>query len=188
MDGISWLRSLGGPVREREPEWLDVLVYAKEQHPEPGGASKWLAAELGVSVRSGERYLELDQQPVRHRVTDEIERVKDRIRAEWAAADAADARQQVADLLALITEVSPGRCSIEELSGKYAGRDGSRSIGGGLAVDLGTVADLWSDGDDQGAADALSDAIVEAYGERGGYAELHSYLAIRDYLDGIDYD
>lgn len=188
MDGISWIRSLGGPpAAAREPDWLDVLIYAEEQHPGKGDAARWLAGELGVSVRSAERYRALGQLPARHRVTDELDRIRDQIREEWAEADAEQARQQVADLLRLITTVSPGRVEVLNLSGKNRGRVESRSIVGDLPVNLGDVASAWEDEDEEGAALALSEAIIEAYGDRGAVDELHAYLDISSYVDGLDY-
>lgn len=186
MDGTSWLRSLGGPPAEaREPEWLDVLIYAQEQHPAPGAAAQWLADELGVSRRSGERYLALGQQPTQ-RARAASERLRDDIRDAWAEADAAEARQQVADLLRLIRSVEPGRVEVVDIS-DGRGMKSVRSIQGSLDVDLEAVASAWEDEDDQAAADALSDAIIRAYGDKGDVDELDANLMITDYLDGIDY-
>lgn len=186
MDGVSWLKSLGGPAAaQREPEWLDVLVYALDEHPGRGEAAKWLAGELGVTVRSAERYLALGMQPTLH-ARDAAERLKGRVRAEWAKADEETARQQVADLLRLIRHVEPGVVEVEDLSDPRMG--GSRSIPGPpLSVDLGPVADAWEDEDEDAAAQALSDAIMEAYGDRGSSPNLHEHLSIVDYRDGIDY-
>lgn len=186
MDGISFLRSLGGGgAYSREPEWLDVLVYAEENHPGKGQAARWLADELDVNVRSAQRYLQLGQQPTLY-ARDAAEGLRQRVREEWADADEADARQQVSDLLRLIRHVDPGFITVSEISDPNA-PDSTRASVGEVDVDLSAVADAWDDEDDQAAADALSDAIIQAYGDKGGVDELHDNLMIVDYRDGIDW-
>jgi hypothetical protein len=192
MNGIDFLHSLGFEAPRREVEWLDVLVYAQEQNPEPGGAARWLADEMGVSTRSAERYLAIatpgvkeTQMPVRHAQVEAAERLKAEIKAEWDEEDSAAQRQQIADLLRLISHVSPGKVGVQSRSGPQAG--GSRSIGGELDVDLDAVADAWEDDDEDLAAAELSDAIVSAYGQRGGVDSLDDALRITDYPPGLDW-
>jgi len=85
VSGVEWLRALeGGSAGHRQVEWLDVLVYAEEEHG--AGASRWLADEMGVSLRSAERYLAItkpgvaqSQQPSRRAQAEAAQRLQARI-------------------------------------------------------------------------------------------------------------
>lgn len=194
MNGSSFLRSLeGGAASHREVEWLDVLVYAEENHPGPGNAARWLADEMGVSRRTAERYLaittpgtEQSHQPRRAEQVAAADRLREEIQEEWDDADAEQDRQQVADLLRLIRKIKPGRVIVRDVSSGRT-KDSQRTIGKPLDVDLDAVAEAWEDGDDQEAADLLGQIIIEAYGNDGGVEELDENIMIVDYLDGIDW-
>jgi len=202
MYGVDFLRSLEGRSISREVEWLDVLVYAEEKHPGKGEAAKWLAGELGVSVRSAQRYLAVttpgvkeSQQPSRHTVTEAVERLRARIQREWDEADEAHQRRQVADLLRAIRRIKPGKVKVRSVS-RGKGRhghartgplDGTRTINRWVSVDLSDVADLWEDRQDGEAAAALSDAIIDAYGAAGDIDELSSSIRITGYPPDLDY-
>lgn len=202
MYGVDFLRTLEGRSISREVEWLDVLVYAEEQHPEPGGAARFLERELGVSRRSAERYLAVtkpgvseSQQPARHVVKDAVERLRGRIQREWDEADEAHQRRQVADLLRSIRQIKPGKVKVRSVSagrGRHGQRrggslDGTRTINEWLSVDLADVADLWEERQDGEAAAALSDAIMDAYGAKGDVDELSSSIRITGYPLDLDY-
>jgi len=200
ISGVDWLRALeGGSAGHRTVEWLDVLVYAEEEHG--SGASRWLADEMGVSLRSAERYLAItkpgvgqSQQPSRHAQVEAAQRLQARIQREWDRADAADQRRQVADLLRAIRRVAPGTVRVRSVSrGKNrsgsprATLESSRSIPGEIAVDLSDAADLWEQGLDGEAAAALSDAIIDGYGNRGDIDELSRSIRIVEYPPDMDY-
>jgi hypothetical protein len=191
MRGRDWLASLGGGVPDPpRPEWLDVLIWAQEQHPGRGEASKWLAAEMGVDVRSAQRWLKLDAQPTRTReLRHRAEQLRDRLHAEQRKASAADRRDFVADLLAAMTTLTPGRVSV---ASKSSGRpQGTRDIGrlDNMAAGLAGVAEAWRDDDPDEAEARLSDAILSRYG--GGDSDdtqgLAALLYVTDYHDGIRY-
>lgn len=202
MYGVDFLRTLEGRSISREVEWLDILVYAEEKHPEPGGAARFLERELGVSRRSAERYLAVtkpgvkeSQQPARGVVKDAVEHLRARIQREWDRADDAHQRRQVADLLRAIRAIKPGRVKVRSVSRGKGRRglprtgslDGTRTINTWLSVDLADVADLWEQGKEGEAAAALSDAIVDAYGNRGDVDELSSSIRITGYPLDLDY-
>lgn len=185
MQGRTWLASLSVPTPHREATWLDILVYAEEHHPGytgRGAASKWLAAELGVDVRSAQRYLKLDYPPGRHVVRDAAERLRGEIESQWASEDASQQRADVAELLRLIDRLQVGKVSVVNTSGKAkpSSRDLSKPLSG-LRGALSDVADAWEDEDDELAEDLLSDAVLQAYGEKGGVPDLHENLRITDY-------
>lgn len=191
MRGRDWLLSLAGPVKVnyRAVDWSDVLVRAEAQ-PDPAG---WLAGHMGVTRRTGERYLAaitpgartFQGQPTRGRSGVAAWQLIGSMQQEADKAAEAEARAvargNAADLLRLITAVDVGTVSVQELSGPRRGKDGDRRIGT-QEVDLGRVADLVDKGAWTAAEDALSGIILDAYGEG-----LSDVLSIEDYESGIDY-
>ena len=181
MNGREWLQSLGGGSPEpARPEWLDVLVWAQEQHPGRGEAARWLADELGVNVRSAQRYLALDAEPKRGAARSNAEALRVRLENELRDQAAEQRRGYVAGLLREMSSLKPGTVEVVNKSDHRPA--GTRRVPPLDDVDLDRVADLWEADDEDGAEEELSDVIMDAY---GGLSE---FLLITDYLDGIDYD
>lgn len=197
MDGIRWLRSLeGGSAGHREADWLDVLVYAEEQ-PKP---TAWLAETMGVHLRSAERYLAavgggkggIGAQPTRGPAKAGARVAMAKVTAEWAEADQAEQRQQVADLLRLVDtiEIPPQQRVVVASKSDRRARESERRIKKpltGMNDRMQAVADAWEDEDQDEAAELLGAAILDAYGDAGNVEHLSSNIRIVDYPDGIDY-
>lgn len=194
MRGREWLASLGGGGPDPAPaEWLDVLVDALEQHPGRGEAAKWLAGEMGIHVRSAQRYLKLDQQPKRGGPAAAAKRLQRELDERRKSESDSQRRGQVADLLGAMRTITPGRVVVRPKSERNA-RDSTRTIKelDNMSGGLERVADAWRDGDEYLAEDELSDSILARYdndyhGDSTDREGLASYLYIVDYLDGIDY-
>lgn len=194
MRGRDWLASLGGGAPEpSRPEWLDVLIWAQEQHPGRGEASKWLAAEMGVDVRSAQRWLKLDAQPTRTReLRQRAEELRDRVHDEQRRQNEDQRRHFVADLIESMTTLTPGVVAV--VSRSSGQREGTRTIDrlDNMADGLAKVAQAWRDGDEIEAEAALSDAVLARYdegymGDSANTQGLAALLVITDYRDGIEY-
>lgn len=203
MNGRTWIAGLiaappplAAPRPVPEPTWSDLLNQVRAENPGRGQASAYLAAALGVSRDQARRYLAGTQAPSRSRVraalAGEYQAARDRaeqrqLRAYRAAEAARQARHRrdVADFLRLINAVNPGRVRVRNISGPT--QESSRAIGR-VEVDLGRVADLWEAGRFQAAEDALSTAIIDAYGEGSRTGQLSAYIEITDYPQGMTYE
>lgn len=146
-------------------------------------ASKFLAEQLGVTMRTAQRYLKGEFQP-------RTNTAAGRTRREGVMR-AASRRWVAAALLRNATRVNVGRVRVWDKSkDRPAGTRfvGMHTVGGTLlAEDLVAVADLLQDGREDEALFAFSDAMLDAYsrdkGDPPGTAS--GPLYIYDYLTGI---
>lgn len=190
MNGETWLGSLfSGSGHPAPVDWSDVLVEA-ETHSDPVG---WLADQIGVTRRSGERYLAAvkpgvseSQQPKRgaaavnrDRLIGKLQAKRDREAEERNAADAAE-------LLRNIKRIKPGKVEVKPKSPTYQHKKKTYRTIRWVDVDLGEVADAVEAGELDDAAELLSDELMEAYG-RPEEPDLGAYLRIVDYTEPIDY-
>lgn len=206
MNGEDWLASLiaaPAPIAAPEPmgapTWWDILEYVEDTQGRH--ASRWLSEQLGVTMRTAQRYLTGQHEPKRAAIRGRLDEVAREIEAERAADQAAEHadevaeqadrhRQEVADFIRLITRLDPEKITCVSKSdpsrkaATYSVKPLDR-MGPGLAE----VADRWERGDFGGAADALSDSIVARYGDEASNNRhgLAAVLEIEDYPVGIDY-
>jgi len=185
VDGKTWLESLEPPQGGGQPvEWLDVLVFAEQEHGPR--ATRWLADEMGVSLRTAQRYMRLDHAPHRRGPAGAARHLMADVGRRMADESEAQRRDDTADLIRLIRTITPGVVWVRPKSSSK-GRPTKRTIKQLSGVDLGAVADAWADDDPDEADAALSDAIIDAYGQLSNTPNLAEYLQIVDYETGLDY-
>lgn len=182
------------------PTWWDVLEHIEDTQGR--GASRYLADQLGVTVRTAQRYLSGQHQPTRHAVRDRLAGVSADLEAERAADQEAEYagqleeqsrahRRETADYLRLMTVLHPPQITVRNTSDSKV-KDKTYNISRPLdrmGPGLAGVADLWERGDYAGADAALSDAVIarwnsEPSDDRHGLAMV---LQVIDYPYGIDY-
>jgi hypothetical protein len=152
------LRRLGGG-----DNWQAAMGFLRREHGK--GTSRWLANQFGVSMRTAQKYLAGTQSPV-YRKPD---------RATKIAALAASSRLRAA------RRIHVGRVSVE-YDGKAAGgrRIDTMQVDDDMRAGLASVADLLDAGDLDAAGGALSDAVLNGYGDLG------ETLDVTDFIDGVN--
>jgi hypothetical protein len=141
----------------------DALSAIRRQHGR--GAARYLAGEAGVSATTARRWLNGTQQP--------SGRVEGRIDS---ITDAADEGWVIADTLAEAQLIDAGHVEVF-YNGKSAGfrQVGRITVDAELAAELAAAGELFAVGNQAGAEQALSAALLGAYSaskgdSRGGLA------------------
>lgn len=141
-----WLRRAAG-----DPDVRDSLDAIRAEHGK--GSRAYLAALTGVSKDTAGRWLSGKQAPSA-RVPGRIEAIK-----------RAGGRIAAAKRLRSMRSIRPRMVEVQSLSPVGGGPDGFRQID--TPIELGSmadrIADAWERGDEQGAAEMLSQAIMAGY-------------------------
>lgn len=196
MDGETWIRGLEGAAPAvPEPDWLDVLVSYEQRYGfgrggHGGPAARALASDMGVTVDTARRYLNLTRdEPHRGRTAEAAGRLREQLHAEWRTEAEAQQASDTADILRMIDTLTPGRVQIEILSdpGNYEYRTIGPldSMGPGMVP----VAESVEASDLAEASEQLSQSILARYAtsESDSRDGLGSYIRITDYTEGIAY-
>jgi len=186
MKGLDWLSSLTAPPPPiTEPTWWDLMARAETYGRGRGGqATRWLAGQMGVTVRTAERYLTAEFQPTKPATVARADAAIARIRSERELEREQLHRRETSDFLRLIDRIDPGTILVVSLSAPNA-TPSKRTprvldqMGAGMA----RVAQLWEQGARYAAENALSDAVIARYGREssGNRYGLAATLRIVDY-------
>lgn len=173
MDFRSAMQALGRPLN-----WREALSAIRAEHGK--GTSRFLAGELGVSMRTAQRWQAGAQVP------------STRDNRQGALSGVAKRDYVAAQALRRASTVTVGHVKVDSRSSGQP--DGSRPVGTLLVdplmrAELANVANLLENGQHEAAGDALSDALLGGYSAQRARDARHiapGVLTIRDYPTGVD--
>ncbi|MGH3097935.1 MAG: hypothetical protein ACRDMV_18285 [Streptosporangiales bacterium] len=149
----------------------DAQAVIRAQHGR--AASRWLAAEAGVSTRTARRWLSA------HPPGSRAPRI---LAAAQSASVAGLAAQRLRGAAAEGGGIAVGVVAVSYDDDDQGDRDiGWLEINDAMARDLQASADALDAGNLAGAADAFSDAVIGGYG-----TGLQDTLSVSDYSDGVE--
>lgn len=159
-------------------DWRDAMTEIRADHGR--GASRWLADQFDVSMRTAQRWLKGEQHPGGREGT------RGGKSAEQRMIGAVDTNRSAARYLRTATRIEIPEMDMTTSAGTGKRKPGGYPVTGAVQSRLNGIADAMERGDAAGAEKMFSDLTLELYFGKGNVGGRHkqSDMGVAGYGDG----